>query len=139
MARTNQSEQRKLELVAQLEDARTSMLGAKLLLDEQLADKKASLTEALNVPKRVKKAFMEQPIKSFSVALASGLGASIFFKKKPKKQNTEKVAKASVLTGLFLAVLKPILQRLALQYSQQWLAQRANHKQHDRYQLDQVQ
>ncbi len=128
MASTDQTEQRKLELVAQLADARSSVLGAKLLLDDQITEKKSAVSEALNFPKRIKRSFTEQPAKSFGVAIASGLGASFFLKKKAKRKSLPKADKRCVLTALTLSIARPILQRLAVQYSQQWLAQRAENK-----------
>jgi hypothetical protein len=128
MAAANQIEQRKLALVKQLEESRSSILGAKLLLDEQVATKKASLQESLNVPKRVKHSFMSQPLKSSLIAAGSGLAASIFLrgrsKKKRKHPKVEKAAKQSVSAALTLAVLKPILQRTAMHFYHQWLEKR---------------
>ena len=128
MAATDQTEQRKLELVEQLADARSSVLGAKLLLDDQITEKKSALSEFLNFPKRIKRSFTEQPAKSFGIAIASGLGASFLLKRKSNKKSQQKAIKRSVFTGLTLAIVRPILQRLALQYSQQWLAQRGENK-----------
>ena len=128
MAATDQTEQRKLDLVEQLADARSSVLGAKLLLDDQITEKKSALSEFLNFPKRIKRSFAKQPAKSFGVALASGLAASFILKKRSNRKTQPKAMKRSVLTGLTLAIARPILQRLALQYSQQWLAQRAENK-----------
>jgi len=128
MAATDQTEQRKLELVEQLADTRASVLGAKLLLDDQITEKKSALSEFINFPKRIKRSFTEQPAKSFAVAIASGLGASFLLKRKSNKKSQQKAMKRSVFTGFTLAIARPILQRLALQYSQQWLAQRAENK-----------
>ena len=128
MAATDQTEQRKLELVAQLADARNSVLGAKLLLDEQISEKKSAISEFINLPKRIKRSFTKQPVKSFGVAIASGLGASFILKRKSNKKSQQKAMKRSVFSGLILAIARPILQRLALQYSQQWLARRAENK-----------
>ena len=128
MASTDQNEHRKLELVAQLQDARNSVLGAKLLLDDQLTEKKSALTEFLNLPKRIKNSFTQQPAKSFAVAMASGLGAVLLFKRKPNNKSQHKAVKRSVFTGLALTIARPILQRLAIQYSQQWLTRRAENK-----------
>jgi hypothetical protein len=128
MAATDQTEQRKLELVEQLADARSSVLGAKLLLDDKITEKKSELSEFLNFPKRIKRSFTEQPAKSFGIAIASGLGASFILKRKSNKKSQQKSVKRSVFTGLTLAIFRPILQRFALQYSQQWLAQRAENK-----------
>ncbi len=128
MAATDQTEQRKLELVAQLADARKSVLGAKLLLDDQVTEKKSEISDFINFPKRIKRSFTKQPVKSFGVALVSGLGASFLLKRKSNKKSQQKTIKRSVFTGLTLAIVRPILQRLALQYSQQWLAHRAENK-----------
>ena len=128
MAATDQTEQRKLELVEQLEDARISVLGAKLLLDDHIIEKKSALSEFLNFPKRIKRSFTKQPVKSFGIAIASGLGVSLILKKGSNRKPQPKAVKRSVLTGLTLAIARPLLQRLALQYSQQWLTQRAENK-----------
>lgn len=128
MASTDQNEHRKLELVAQLQDARNSVLGAKLLLDDQLTEKKSALIEFLNFPKRIKNSFAQQPAKSFALAMSSGLGAVLLFKRKPNKKSRNNAVKRSVFTGLVLTIARPILQRLAIQYSQQWLTRRAENK-----------
>lgn len=128
MASTTEIEKRKLELVQQIDESRNSVLGAKLLLDEQIAEKKASLAEALNIPKKLKRSFTEQPVKSFGIAIASGLGASLFMKRKPKYPKANKTAKRSILASLVVAAVRPIIQRAVVQYSQQWLAQRAENK-----------
>ena len=126
MASTNQTEQKKLALLSQIEESRQAVLGAKLLLDEQVAAKKSAVAEAINVPKKVKTAFSEKPAKSFGVALASGLGASLLLKKKKKKKKEfAKREKKPFLENLAFAVLKPVLQRMILQFSQQWLIKRA--------------
>lgn len=128
MAAANQIEQRKLELVKQLESSRGSILGAKLLIDEQLAAKKSSLQESLNVPKRVKNSFAQTPLKSSAIAVGSGLVASLFLRGRRKKKNkspkAEKAAKQSVSAALTIAVLKPVLQRAALHFFHQWLDKR---------------
>ncbi|MGJ8673420.1 hypothetical protein [Rubritalea sp.] len=125
MAATNQIEQRKLALVKQLEESRSSILGAKLLIDEQFSSKKSALQEALNVPKRVKNSFMIQPLKTSIIAVSSGLAASLFLrgrnKRKKKHPKLAKAAKQSVSTALTLAVLRPILQRAALHFYHEWL------------------
>lgn len=134
MASRTEIEKQKLALVQRISESRNAVHGAKLLLDEQVADKKAAVKEALNVPKRVKSAFIQKPVKSFGIALASGLGASLFLKKKSKakraKQNMAyaKQPKKSLIASLGVSILRPILQKMALQYSQQWLAQRAEQK-----------
>ena len=135
MAATNQIEQRKLALVQQLEASRGSLLGAKLLLDEQVASKKASLKESLNLPQRVKQSFTQQPFKSGLIALGSGLAASLFLRGRSKKASkhpkAEKVAKQSLSATLILAVLKPILQRTAMQFYHQWLEKREQQRQQE--------
>ena len=135
MAATNQIEQRKLALVKKLDESRGSILGAKLLLDEQIGTKKASLQATLNVPKRVKNSFMLQPLKSSLIALGSGLTASLFLrgrsKRKRKHPKVEKAAKQSVSAALTLAVLRPILQRAALHYYHQWLDKREQQQAQD--------
>ena len=128
MAATDQIEQRKLALVEQLADARSSVLGAKLMLDDQITEKKSAISEFLNFPKRIKRRFTEQPVKSFAVAIAAGLGASFLLKRKPNKKSQQKVVKRSIFTGLTLSIARPVLQKLVLQYSQQWLTQRAENK-----------
>ncbi|MFT5882235.1 MAG: hypothetical protein ACI9FG_000735 [Crocinitomicaceae bacterium] len=128
MAATDQTEQRKLALVKQLADARISVLGAKLILDEKITEKKSALSEFLNFPKRIKRGFSEQPVKSFAIAIASGLGASFLLKRKSNTKSQQKAIKHSVFKGLTLSIARPILQKLILQYSQQWLAQRAENK-----------
>lgn len=128
MAATDQNEHRKLELVAQLQESRKSVLGAKLLLNDQLTEKKSALAEFLNLPKRIKKSFTEQPAKSFAVAMASGLAAVLVLKRKPNTQKQHKAVKRSVFSSLALTIARPMLQRLALQYSQQWLTRRTENK-----------
>lgn len=128
MASTIEIEKRKLELVQRIDESRTSVLGAKLLLDDQIAEKKANLRETLNVPKKLKRSFAEQPVKSFGIAIASGLGASILMKRKPRHPKVNKAAKRSIIASVTVAVLRPMLQRAVMQYSQQWLANRAESK-----------
>ena len=128
MAATDQIEKRKLELVQQIEKSRNSVLGGKHLLDEQITEKKASLKEALDIPQRLKTAFLEKPLKSFGIATASGLTASFLLKRKSKRKKVVKPVKTSLVSGLTIAVLKPILQRVIMQYAQQWLTQRAKQK-----------
>ncbi|MEO1857244.1 MAG: hypothetical protein ABGY95_07775 [Rubritalea sp.] len=128
MASTDQTEQRKLELIVQLAEARSSVLGAKLLLDDQISEKKSAISDFLNFPKRVKRSFTEQPAMSFGVAIASGLGLSFILKRKPNKQPQQKAVKRSAISAVTFALARPILQKLAVQYSQQWLAQRAEKK-----------
>lgn len=135
MATTDQTEQRKLELVAQLADSRKSVLGAKLLIDEQIAEKKSAVCKFLNLPKLIKRSFTEKPVKSFGLALLSGLGASFVLKKKTKRKSQPKAEKRSVVSSFTLAIAGPILKKLALQYSQQWLAQRAKSKFAERQRL----
>lgn len=124
MASTNQSEERKLEILQRIEESRNSVLGAKILLDEQISN-------TLNVPKRLKNSFSEKPAKSFGIALATGLGASLLLRAKSKRKKKKaqllqfsKPAKSSLLSGVAIAVLKPVIQKLIVQYSQQWIAQR---------------
>ena len=134
MASRTEIEKQKLALVARISESRNAVHGAKLLLDEQIAVKKSAVKEALNVPKRVKSAFIQKPAKSFGIALASGLGASIFLKKKAKANRAKKnfayakPPKKSFAASLGMSIIRPILQKMALQYSQQWLAQRAENK-----------
>jgi hypothetical protein len=129
MATTDQVERRKLELVKQLEESRRSILGAKLLVDEQVAAKKAAVREALNFPQRIKQAFLNQPVKASAIAAGSGLLASIFLRgKKKKSAKHEKAAKRSVTAALSLAILKPILQRAAIHFYHRWLEQREAQK-----------
>lgn len=128
MAATDQIEKRKLELVQQIEKSRNSVLNGKLLLDEQITEKKASLKKALNIPQRLKTAFLEKPLKSFSIATASGLTTLLLLKRKSKCKKVVKPVKTSLVSSLTIAVLKPILQRVIMQYSQQWLAQKAKQK-----------
>lgn len=132
MASTTEIEQQKRALVERIAESRNAVHGAKLLLDEQISNKKASIKESLNVPKRIKSAFIEKPAKSFGVAILSGLGASLFLKKKAKAKRANAAAvkppKKSILVSMGLVMIRPILQKLAMQYSQQWLAQRAENK-----------
>lgn len=134
MASTTEIEQQKRALVERIAESRNAVHGAKLLLDEQIACKKASIKETLDVPKRIQLAFREKPAKSFGIALASGLGASIFLKKKSKAKLAKQTKthpsapKKTLLVSMGIAIIRPVLQKLALQYSQQWLSQRAENK-----------
>ncbi|MFC5051492.1 hypothetical protein ACFPK9_12845 [Rubritalea spongiae] len=132
MAATNQIEQQKLILVKQLEESRTTLLGAKLLLDEQLSTKKLKVQETLNFPKRVKSSFELQPLKSSLIAAGSGIIASLFLRhrKKRAKHRRNKLAKMgqapshSISKVLALAVLRPVVQRIATNFYHQWLDKR---------------
>ena len=127
MANTTQIEQRKVELVKQLEESRGSILGTKMLLDEQIASKKEAIKASLNLPKKVKKSFTAEPLKSSLIALGTGLTASILFRKRgatKRNQQKEKSTKKSISAAVTLALLKPVLQRLAMHYFHQWLDRR---------------
>ena len=64
-------------------------------------------------------------LRTFVVANAA---AVLVLKRKPNTQNQHKAVKRSVFSSLALTIARPMLQRLALQYSQQWLTRRTENK-----------
>lgn len=125
MAATTQSEQRKQQLVEQLQDSRHSLLNGKILLDEQLANKKEALFYTLNFPRRIQQAVSQQPKKYFGAALLTGLGISFFSRRRTKTQvELGPRAKRSLISTLALALIKPAIKRLILNKARAYAADR---------------
>ncbi len=146
MARRDQSNQRKLELLNQLTAHRKDITAKKQVLVQQIAESKEQLKDKVNVPKlvssKVKSSFANSPTKWFIGSAVGGLiisklvfgsVGSIF--RKPKKA---KVSRGLLYTLAGMAarpMIKSFLIGKARDYvAQRFLGQQPQHPQQVSYQ-----
>ncbi|MGJ8656236.1 MAG: hypothetical protein ACSHX6_07285 [Akkermansiaceae bacterium] len=132
MARRNQSNERKLELLSQLDKNRKDITVKKQVLVQQIDESKQQLKEKINVPKRVtnkvKSSFASSPTKWFIGSAVGGLIISkLFFGtvgsvfKKPKQQ--EKVSRGLLFTLAGLAI-RPMVKSFLIGKAKDYVTQR---------------
>lgn len=119
MASGNEIEQRKLALVRQMEEHRNSIVGAKLLLNDQIASRKSAIKEKLNVPKKIKQSIKEQSTKWLVGALASGTVLA-FLGRGRSKRKKEIAKKRSILLTLLIALCKPFIKKFVINTVKQY-------------------
>lgn len=125
MAATDETKQRKLELVNKLNESRQAITGAQILLCEQLSLKTKILKTAVQFPSRVRQSITQKPVKWLSGVLLSGVVASTLrFRAKshpaPAKNNR------SFVSSLVTSVLRPIIKTFLMKKLQDILIKRAN-------------
>ncbi|WP_018969263.1 hypothetical protein [Rubritalea marina] len=117
-------ERRKLELCHQIDEARQSMVGSLILLDEQVKEKRSMVDKCAQFPKKIGDFFSQGPMQKAIVAAAGGLALSTVMrsKKHAKAKQPSGKPSSSILKSLVLILLKPMIQRILLEKSRVWLA-----------------
>jgi len=114
MASGNEKQQRKLELVQQLNNQRSSLIGGRDVLQQQFANKSQSLKNAINVPKRIKASIQTDSKKWITGAIVTGLAASLLTRKSRKvkiqQQYQPYIKKRSLTSTLFINFAKPAIK-----------------------------
>ncbi len=105
MAKTKQVQQRKLELLQELQQQRNLLTGSHLLLRDQL-----------NVSKKLQGSIKEHPKRWFQGGIVAGLGATFLLKRPKKKKVTVVAAPSSTIQQILFkyafSAIKPILTEL---------------------------
>lgn len=110
MASRNETQQRKLELVAQLDTQRNAITGGRHIFKQQFTNRTQSLKDKLNIPKRIKTSVRTHQTKWILGALGTGL-AIAFLKGRSKSSRAVSTAKKRTLvSAILLAVLRPMVK-----------------------------
>lgn len=112
MAAGNETEQRKLELVASLDSQRNSIAGGRHIAKQQFTNRKRSLKEKFNLPKRIKTSIRTHQTKWMVGALGTGLALTMLRGRRHHAPARSKrtVKKRAFPAALILAVVRPIVK-----------------------------
>ena len=118
---TDSFENRKVELSRQLDDARHSIFGSVILIDEQIENKRNLLGQVVKLPQKASAFFSQNSFQKLAVATAGGL---LLSKVARRKKSTHKSSPKdnSILKSLLILLLKPLLQRLVIEKSRELVA-----------------
>lgn len=130
MARRDQSNQRKLELLKQLTNHRKDISFKKQVLIQQIAESKEQLQDKINIPKlfcsKIKSSYANSPAKWFIGSALGGLLISKLFLGPIFKKQQEKNQKGS--HGLFYSIVamaaRPMIKSFLIGKARDYLAQR---------------
>ncbi len=132
MARRNQTNARKVELLNELTSHRLQIKVKKRILDQEIAAFSEQIKDTINVPKlitnKIKSSFNSDPTKWFIISTLGGLLITKFlfgsFGSKYKRNEENPKARRSIILALVGMVAKPIIKSYLVGKAQHFFAQK---------------